>query len=210
MTEAEWLVCGEPRLLLSQLEQATDRRPSPRKLALAAVACADQIGRFIHDDLLLRAFRLLARGAEGIPLTSEVTNFRADFARRAEWYAPDLALWAVRILWPDETCNVPDVAARHVVHEMASYLATTEQCAVFREIIGNPFRRVTLDPSWRTSTVLALAESIYADRAFDRLPILADALQDAGCENADLLDHCRGPGPHVRGCWAVDLVLGKG
>ncbi|MBA4064130.1 MAG: hypothetical protein C0501_10535 [Isosphaera sp.] len=66
-----------------------------------------------------------------------------------------------------------------------------------------------LKPAWRTSTVLALAQGIYGERAFDRLPILADALQDAGCEDADILAHCRGPGPHARGCWVVDLVLGK-
>ena len=78
-----------------------------------------------------------------------------------------------------------------------------------RDIFGNPFRPVAVDPTWLTSTAVALARGIYDDRAFDRLPILADALQDAGCENADVLDHCRGPGPHVRGCWVVDLVLGK-
>src|SRR5262249_21292895 len=83
------------------------------------------------------------------------------------------------------------------------------QCDLLRDIFGNPFRPVSLNPSWLTPPVVALAEGIYADRAFDRLPILADAIQDAGCENADLLGHCRGPGPHARGCWAVDLVLGK-
>ena len=64
--------------------------------------------------------------------------------------------------------------------------------------------------SWRTSTVVALAKGIYQDRAFDRMPILADALQDAGCTNEDILQHCRDPKQvHVRGCWVVDLVLGK-
>ncbi len=75
--------------------------------------------------------------------------------------------------------------------------------------LGNPFRPVTLEPAWLTSTVRSLAEGIYAERAFDRMPILADALEEAGCDNADLLAHCRGDGPHVRGCWVVDLVLGK-
>ena len=65
------------------------------------------------------------------------------------------------------------------------------------------------DPSWLTSTVLALAGGIYEERAFDRLPILADALMDAGCANDDVLNHCRSDGPHVRGCWVVDLILGK-
>lgn len=72
-----------------------------------------------------------------------------------------------------------------------------------------PFRSVAFDPAWLTSTAVGIAQGIYDDRAFDRMPILADALQDAGCENADILGHCRGEGPHVRGCWVVDLVLGK-
>jgi hypothetical protein len=80
---------------------------------------------------------------------------------------------------------------------------------LLRDIFGNPFCLVTADPAWLTSTVVSLAEGIYADSAFDRLPILADALQDGGCENADILAHCRGEGPHVRGCWVVDLLLRK-
>src|SRR5262249_23525652 len=82
--------------------------------------------------------------------------------------------------------------------------------ALLRDVAGDPYRPVAFDPPWLTSTVLALAQGIYKDRAFDRLPILADALQDAGCENPEILDHCRDPRlAHVRGCWAVDLVLGK-
>lgn len=60
-----------------------------------------------------------------------------------------------------------------------------------------------------TPKVKTLAQAIYDDRTFDRMPELADALAEAGCTNQDLLRHCRGPGPHVRGCWVVDLVLGK-
>lgn len=81
--------------------------------------------------------------------------------------------------------------------------------AFLRDIFGNPFRPTTLDQSWLTSTVTALAHAIYQERAFDRLPILADALEDAGCTNQEILAHCRGPGPHARGCWAVDLLLKK-
>jgi hypothetical protein len=82
-------------------------------------------------------------------------------------------------------------------------------CDRFRDIFGNPFRPVTFDPSWRTTTAVAIANHMYDARDFSAMPILADALQDAGCDNDDILDHCRGPGPHVRGCWVVDLVLGK-
>ncbi len=82
-----------------------------------------------------------------------------------------------------------------------------------RDIFGNPFQPPPSLPSavlkWNNGTVYRLAEAVYQDRAFDRLPILADALLDAGCEDEDLMAHCREPGPHVRGCWAVDLLLGK-
>jgi hypothetical protein len=85
-----------------------------------------------------------------------------------------------------------------------------QQMQLLRDIVGNPFRPVSLDPSWHTSDVLALARGIYDDRACDRMPILADALQDAGCDNPDVLNHCRDTNQvHVRGCWVVDLLLGK-
>jgi hypothetical protein len=85
-----------------------------------------------------------------------------------------------------------------------------DAAGALRDIFGNPFRPVTFDPEWRTTTALALATGIYDERAFDRLPILADALQDAGCDNDDILTHLRDTTtPHVRGCWALDLVLGK-
>jgi hypothetical protein len=78
-----------------------------------------------------------------------------------------------------------------------------------RDSFGNPFRPVAFDPNWRTSNVVSLARSMNESRDFSAMPILSDALQDAGCDHADILDHCRGSGPHVRGCWVVDLVLGK-
>ncbi len=83
------------------------------------------------------------------------------------------------------------------------------RCTYLRDIFGNPFHPVVADPAWFAPTVVSIADALYRDRAFDRLPILADALEEAGCTNADLLLHCRQPGEHVRGCWAVDLVLGK-
>lgn len=84
------------------------------------------------------------------------------------------------------------------------------QAAIVREVVGNPFCRVILDRRWQSETAVTLAAGIYVEKAFDRLPILADALEEAGCDDADILSHCRNPGPHVRGCWVVDLILGKG
>jgi hypothetical protein len=81
---------------------------------------------------------------------------------------------------------------------------------LLRCIAGNPFRPVTLDPVWLTTDVVAMARGMYEARDFSAMLILADALQDAGCEHAGVLDHCRDPhGSHVRGCWVVDLLLGK-
>jgi hypothetical protein len=82
-------------------------------------------------------------------------------------------------------------------------------CVLIRDIFGNPFRPVTFDPRWRTSDSVGLATGIYEDRAFDRLPILADALIDSGCDDEQVLRHCRSAGPHVRGCHVVDWVLAK-
>ncbi|QJW95875.1 hypothetical protein [Frigoriglobus tundricola] len=76
-------------------------------------------------------------------------------------------------------------------------------------LVGNPFRPAVFSPEWRTGTALTLASQMYDSRDFSAMPILADALQDTGCDSASILDHCRGSGPHVRGCWVVDLVLGK-
>jgi hypothetical protein len=83
------------------------------------------------------------------------------------------------------------------------------QTELLRCVAGNPFRPVTFSPEWRTSTAVTLAQQMYESRDFSPMRILADALQDAGCDNEDILNHCRGEGPHVRGCWVVDLVLGK-
>ena len=80
---------------------------------------------------------------------------------------------------------------------------------LLRDVFGNPFRPVAFDPGWRTEPVIALARQMYDGRDFGPMPVLADALDDAGCDHPDILSHCRGPGPHVRGCWVVDLVLGK-
>lgn len=93
----------------------------------------------------------------------------------------------------------------------APYQAEAEvQIRLLRDLFGNPFRPVSFSAEWRTSDVLLLAQGIYAERAFDRMPILADALQDAGCDSTDILTHLRDTtATHVRGCWALDVVLGK-
>jgi hypothetical protein len=83
------------------------------------------------------------------------------------------------------------------------------QAALVVEVFGEPYWPANFAPEWRTDTAVLLARQMYEIREFSAMPILADALQDAGCDSDDILNHCREPGEHVRGCWVVDLVLGK-
>jgi hypothetical protein len=83
------------------------------------------------------------------------------------------------------------------------------QCAALRDIVGFPAEPVTFDSAWRTKAVTDLARQMYDKRAFDRFPRLAGLLEKAGCQNPSLLDHCRSPGEHYRGCWVLDLILEK-
>jgi hypothetical protein len=110
---------------------------------------------------------------------------------------------------PDEP-YVPPAESRH--SRLWSDAETAEvraQIALVYEVC-NPFRKVKFNKKWRTDTAVTLARTMYEAREFGAMPILADALQDAGCENLDILDHCRDVNQsHVRGCWVVDLVLGK-
>jgi hypothetical protein len=102
--------------------------------------------------------------------------------------------------------------ARAVQEDYGGSPERPRQCDILRDIVGNAFRRTRIAPAileWSDKTVPKLAKAIYDDRAYDLLPVLADALEEAGCDNADLLSHLRSPGPHVRGCWALDLILGR-
>lgn len=105
-----------------------------------------------------------------------------------------------------------ETEAEGIAREAHYYLERKEQAVLLRDIFGNPFRPVAIDPAWlawNDGTIRRLAESIYEERRFENMPILADALEDAGCRAQAILDHCRGPGPHVRGCWVVDLLTGR-
>jgi hypothetical protein len=81
-------------------------------------------------------------------------------------------------------------------------------CALLRDLV-NPFQPATFPSHWRTRTVIGLAHQIDDTQTFDLLPILADAMEDAGCIVAPILEHCRGPGLHSRGCRVLDALLAK-
>jgi hypothetical protein len=103
----------------------------------------------------------------------------------------------------------PRLWAEVSLRTVAPTIEAAEQVRLLGCILGPLHRVRAADPAWLTSTVVALARQMYESGDFSGMPILADALQDAGCEDAPILSHCRGPGPHARGCWVVDLVLGK-
>src|SRR5262249_12032196 len=128
--------------------------------------------------------------------------------------AAALAAWGAS--WPGDYAVVQEVALS-AVEALGPNTSDQDQerryqAVMLRCIFGNPFRSVSINRAWlawNDGTVLKIAQAIYDEGASERLPILADALEDAGCDNADILAHCRGEGPHVRGCWVVDLLLGK-
>src|SRR5262245_12935079 len=112
------------------------------------------------------------------------------------------ALRAVAALPADD----PWEAAWEVAREGVNLLGS-DACNLIRELFANPFRPGGFDPRWRAADAVGLARGICDDGAFDRLPLLADALLDAGCDDEAMLSHCRTEGPHVPGCWVVDLLI---
>jgi hypothetical protein len=128
------------------------------------------------------------------------------------WSESAISSVAFYAQWANAANHIGPTETRSADVEAAEKAEALAQCQLVRDIFGNPFHLTTVDSAWLTwhdNTVPKLAQTIYDDRAFDRLPILADALEEAGCDNPEILAHCRKPGEHVRGCWAVDLILGK-
>lgn len=228
LVEAQWLESGDPRVLLDFLRD----KINDRQLNRFAIACCrrawtvlnrafqaavettelylDGLASKEQQEEAMRGANCAAAGClpvvnrltavaaavtDGMPLSPLIGPFTDN---------PDLGM-------------VNDRGVMAMVRNIAFAITGQAsdpgefalQCNLLRDIVGNPFRPITLDPSWHTSTVVSLSEAIYGDRAFDRMPILADALEEAGCTNQDILQHCRGGGEHVRGCWVVDMILGK-
>ena len=212
MTEDEWLAATDPVLML----EGVRGKVSDRKLRLLAVACCRRILSVMPHDAHRTAVGVAERFADCLE-TDDERDFWYQEAHEVCWDVPgdraDLhhaaraACDAVDVRVTDPLPYLPVICQSDRFVEEAERRAQKE---LIHDIFGPlPLRTVPFDSAWRTSTVLALATGIYQDRAFERLPFLADALQDAGCDNEDVLTHCRSDGPHFRGCWVVDLVLGK-
>jgi hypothetical protein len=229
--ESKWLTCSEVAPLF-QLFEHLNRSALvkayphyPRKLRLFACACVRVFWKQLRDERIVAAVETAEQFAEGLVNFDTLRPARNEARRAGDsvWRANPLSAeaWATRAAIHTVTVNHWTAVRATVTalsqmqcpeKKLASGEGNRRRADLFRDIIGNPFRPVTISPDWlcwSNATVRKMAESIYDQRTFDHLPILADALAEAGCDNSDILGHCRSPGPHVRGCWVVDLLLGR-
>jgi len=211
MTELQWRRCTSPARMITFLRH----RGSDRRWRLFGCACCRRIWPLLTDERSRRAVEVSERFADGLATSDELLaaadagRFAVQAARSGDGdeAQADAAGAAIQTgggrSW---------ISAAEALGDGAGKQELRKQCALLRDLFGHVFRSRRMEPSWLAregGLVRELAQGIDEERAFDRLPILADALEDAGCDNADLLAHCRSGGEHVRGCWALDLVLGK-
>lgn len=230
MTEAEWLACSDPMPMLAFLQG----KVSDRKLRLFAAACCwhldsslkkwDREGievaeRFadgrLNESKMNAKWEALQRhhahhnyqiygSGELFSAIQGVVNVSPRFSA----ISITRSILIVAYWRGPAGYDVASINARYAGRERER----ARQISIVRDHFGNPFCPVSFDPSWlrwNDGTVPKIAQAIYDDRRFEDMPILADALEDAGCDHEDILRHCREPGQHVRGCWVVDLLLGK-
>jgi hypothetical protein len=199
-------------------------KASDRKLRLFAVACCRRIWGLITHEECRQAILVSELYADGEATPQEcedagdtaslIGDTSKDFVVIASSCAVGWATSTGPKEWNAATWSLLSAMENSAYHAALIHKDQSpeqaEQANCFRDIFGNPFRPITVNPAWLTSTVTGLARQMYESRDFSPMPILADALQDAGCENADILSHCWGPNQvHVRGCWVVDMLLGQ-
>ncbi len=202
MTEDAWLTCGNPGNLLDFLGS----RLTPRKKRLFGCACVRRVPQYTQARQVRNLLRLAEQCGDGAYGPGKLARV---FAR----YGPgDVqgSAQALRYICFGGVDSAHEVAylcrlARRDNDELKT------QAQLLRDLF-NPFRRDARFASahpWRTPLVRGLAQAIYDGQTTDHLPILADALEDDGCTDEALLEHCRGSAVHIRGCWALDYLLGK-
>ncbi len=233
MTEAEWLACTDPRPMLQFLRERADDKDD-RKSRLFACACCrtTSVWQSARDERSRTAVEVAERFADGKATPEELHAAQLAARAASERFTDDFdnfdnthydpALLACKFATDSSATDSADLCAYHafgfrVPHRRWEYVVGA---FLLREVFGNPFRPSPPLPAavlaWNDGTVVRIAQAIYDERRLpegtldtSRLAILADALLDAGCDDEVLLAHCRGARMHVRGCWAVDLILGK-
>jgi hypothetical protein len=218
MTEAEWLACEDPQWMAPFLQAQV----SERKLRLIACACCRIVWHLLHKRSRL-AIKFLEGFVDGTVTQNEWQRLYNSLHQYS--YSPVIPKGipagpgftaAQAVFRAAEVELRMDWCLEYVVGAQLSFdqeqqpaLLRRPIIGLIREVVGNPFRMVALNQAWRTTTAVEIARAIHDDQDFTAMPVLADALQEADCEVPAILDHCRQPGEHVRGCWVVDLVLGK-
>jgi hypothetical protein len=174
------------------------------------VACCRRISRLGNDERGLIAIDVAERYADRKAKIDEVRvacrNAREDasgIARPLGHYVNEIAVLYNAAFNAELVSEYALKAASDQAGEKAL------QCALLREVFGNPFQRIRISRRWLTPKVKQLSEQIYAESSFDQLRMLADALEEAGCSDGEIVRHCRSDGPHVKGCWAIDLLLAR-
>ncbi len=204
MTEAEWQSSRDPTALLAHLKDRGGL--SERKGRLFAVACCARVAHLIPDVLGRRALVVAERYADGDASERELHVIADTFCPcgvyNADYGHP--ALRAAHFALYPETAERAATWAFYARRRRDKDGERAAQAALVRCIFGNPFRPSPVIEV--PALVRKLAHAIYEERAFERLPVLADALEEAGCTDAALLAHCRQPGEHARGCWVIDLL----
>jgi hypothetical protein len=216
MTEAQWLACTDVSWLLDYL---TRRQPGPdaRQLRLFACACCRRLWSLLPDPrsravvAVAEAFadgrvgraKLQEAWREARPVTAAGHALRA---LEVTAYHGRISL-ALQVRDGTRACVEAVVEATRNIGAWGAERAA--QAVLAHDVFGNPFRLPSADPAWlrwREGMVACMVQGIYSEQRFGDLPILADALEEAGCADPEILGHCRGPGPHARGCWVLDLL----
>jgi hypothetical protein len=223
MTEAEWLASAAPIGMLQFLADVYDRL-SPRKLRLFAAYCCRNVLHPETEPEVRHAVEMLEQFAEGQITDVQFWATHAPVAKIWLFYFGTNMISSAAFHMTECAIRDPLTAAIHAAYYSgeAAHLRCgtgnreTEkalQAAWVRDIFPSPYRRKFVDRDWfrwNDGTAASLARQMYEARDFFDMPILADALEDAGCGCADMIDHCRDRHTaHVRGCWVVDLILGK-
>ena len=216
MNAEHWPRSSEPWSILDDIGEL---RPSVRKTRLWNAAVCRRFWTYLPDEskaILIESERIADSGREpsdelelSVRASAVVARFNLAYPTRQY---PDQETRIRR----DAAAAVSYAVMPHELQGTGSYFENLDHgesvhhIDIIRDIFATLFRPIAFDPAWRTDTAVDIAKGMYESRDFGAMPILADALQDAGCDNDDVLDHCRDAnGTHVRGCWVVDLVHGK-
>jgi hypothetical protein len=211
VTEAEWLACCDVYVMFEHVKPSA----SARKTRLLGCACVRWAWEWGLNEPLPEAVHVAEVFADGQATDEDLRRVAREMGVRwrehDEPYRPYPRTCELTeaLASPGEFAWLGDIngfANDLYVAQEPEWLRIVE---FGRDIFGNPFHCVTFSPEWRTDTVIALAQQMYESRDFLGMPILADALQDARCEDEQILRHCREEGTHVRGCWVIDLILGR-